>query len=103
MKALCFSPRAEARLEQIVDWTLQGFGLGQSEAYLARLQGHCQTIASGLAHHQSCRDVFATDLREDLRFSRIGQHYVVFVETDLAVLVVDLVHQRMDLSEMAKG
>lgn len=103
MKALSFSPRAEVRLEQIVDWTLQGFGLGQSEAYLARLQGQCQKITSDLAHHQSCKDVFATDLREDLRFSRIGQYYVVFVETDLAVLVVDLVHQRMDLGGVVKG
>lgn len=102
MKDLSFSPRAEARLGQIVDWTLQEFGLGQSEAYLARLQDHCQKIASGLAHHQSCRDIFAAGLREDLRFTRIGQHYVVFVETDRAVLVVDFVHQRMDLAGLVK-
>ena len=103
MKDLSFSPRAEARLEQIVDWTLQDFSVGQAEAYLERLQDHCKKLANGLAHHQSCRAVFAEDLREDLRFTRIAQHYVVFVETDVAVMVVDFVHQRMDLGGVVKG
>lgn len=32
-----------------------------------------------------------------LRFVRAGEHYVVFVERVDAVVVVDVVHQQMDL------
>lgn len=59
----------------IGEWTVGQFGERQAEAYLEVLISQCNKIAGGLAHVQSCRDVFAPDLRDDLRFSRAGQHW----------------------------
>ena len=102
-KAWQLSAQAFASLEDIGEWSKDHFGDRQADAYLDLLIAQCDAVAEGLAHHQSRRDIFAADLREDLRFTRIGQHYVVFVETDLEVLVVDFVHQRMDLGRVVKG
>jgi len=36
-------------------------------------------------------------LPEDLRFTRAGQHFIVFVEMPDQVIVVDVLHSRSDL------
>lgn len=77
-------------------WSGGQFGERKAEAYVELLIAHCFKIAGGLAHVRSCRDVFAPDLRED-GFSRAGQHYILFVETVQDVLVVDFIHQRMNV------
>ena len=58
----------------------------------------CRTIADGALHHKSCRTVFADDLREDLRFTRAGQHYVIFIETAQEVVIVDFLHQSANIA-----
>ena len=97
MKRLSFLPKAEARLEDISEWTVLHFGPIQAESYVADLLDRCRAVAEGTAHTQSCRAVFAPDLREDLRFARAGQHFVVFIETAAEIVVVDFIHQRADL------
>jgi plasmid stabilization system protein ParE len=42
--------------------------------------------------------MFADDLREDLRFARAGNHFVIFVETPDEVLIVDFLHQSADIA-----
>ena len=42
--------------------------------------------------------MFADDLREDLRFARAGQHFVIFIETVDQVLIVDFMHQSADIA-----
>jgi plasmid stabilization system protein ParE len=37
------------------------------------------------------------DLPEDLRVTRAGQHFIVFVEMPEQVIVVDVLHSRSDL------
>lgn len=97
MKSLNFSSRAIDSLDAISEWTLLTFGVSQAKVYHQNLLQRCYGLAEGIAPYQSCRDVFAPDLRDDLRFSRAGQHYVLFVETTQEVLVVDFIHQRRDV------
>ncbi len=66
--------------------------------YMDSLLTRSREIALGQAPHQSCRTMFADDLREDLRFARAGQHFVIFVETVEAVLIVDFLHQNADIA-----
>ena len=42
--------------------------------------------------------MFADDLREDLRFARAAQHFVILVETEAVVLIVDFLHQSADIA-----
>jgi toxin ParE1/3/4 len=89
--------QAEASLIHIARWTIETFGPRQAEAYEADLIERCRAIADGTAQSQSCRRSIDPDLPEDLRFTRIGQHFVVFVESADAVVIVDFLHGRSDL------
>jgi len=89
--------QAEASLVEIARWTLETFGPRQAEAYEDDLIARCQHIADGSAPSQDCRRLIAPDLHEDLRFTRSGQHFIVFIEEAAQVIIVDFLHSRADL------
>jgi plasmid stabilization system protein ParE len=89
--------QAEASLVDIALWTIETFGSRQAEAYEEDLIARCRAIAAGTAPSQSCRRIIDPRLSEDLRFTRAGQHLVVFIEDDDAVVIVDFLHGRSDL------
>lgn len=89
--------QAEASLTSIAQWTIKSFGPRQAEAYEDDLIERCRAIADGTAQSQSCRRIMDPDLPDDLRFTRIGQHFVVFVESAEAVVIIDFLHSRSDL------
>jgi len=89
--------QAETSLLDIALWTIETFGSRQAQAYEEDLIGHCSGIASGTVASQSCRAIIDPDLKEDLRFSRSGQHFIVFVEDDASVIIVDFLHSRSNL------
>ena len=89
--------QAEASLTDIARWTLETFGRRQADAYEADLIDRCNAIASGTALSQSCRALLDPDLPEDLRFTRAGQHVIVFIEDAEWVIILDFLHARSDL------
>lgn len=89
--------QAELSLLDIAIWTIETFGPRQALAYEEDLIARCSGIASGTATSQSCRALIDPDLAEDLRFTRSGQHFIVFVEDDASVIIVDFLHARSDL------
>ena len=99
MKRLEFAALSEARLISIFEWTILNFGPAQAETYSAILEGACCRIVERTIQSQSCRAVFAPDLRDDLRFARAGQHFIIFIETEDSVLIVDFVHQSSNLPQ----
>ena len=88
---------AEASLIDIARWTYETFGPRQAEAYEEDLITACRAIAAGEVHSQGCRRLIAQDLREDLRFTRAGQHFVLFIEDVEQVIIIDFLHSRFDL------
>jgi plasmid stabilization system protein ParE len=88
---------AEASFLEIAAWTLETFGPKQAAAYEEDLIARCKEIASGTAPSQDCRRIIDPNLPEDLRFTRAGQHFVVFVEDAEQVIIVDFLHGRSDL------
>ena len=89
--------QAEASLLEIALWTITTFGPRQAQAYEEDLIACCSRIASGTVTSQSCRILINPDLVEDLRFTRSGQHFIVFVEDQNSVIIVDFLHNRSDL------
>ena len=89
--------QAEAALIEIALWTIDTFGARQAAAYEADLIARCQDVAAGIAASQDCRVLIDPDLPEDLRFTRAGQHVVIFVEDADQVIIVDILHARTDL------
>ncbi len=88
---------AEASLVDIALWTYETFGPRQAEACEADLIGRCAAIARDEAPWQSCRKVIDPRLPEALRFTRCGEHLIVFVDEPDRVIVVDFLHGRRDL------
>jgi plasmid stabilization system protein ParE len=89
--------QAETSLVEIARWTHETFGPRQAAAYEEDLIARCAAIAAGTAMSQDCRRLINPDLPEDLRFTRAGQHFVVFVEDADQVIIVDFLHGRSDL------
>ena len=89
--------QAEASLVDIALWTIETFGPRQAAAYEEDLIGRCIEIADGSAISQECRRLVDPELREDLRFTRAGRHFIVFVEDADQVTIVDFLHARADL------
>ena len=88
---------AEAALVDIALWTLETFGPRQAEAYEEDLIERCEALASGTAPNQSCGLLMGQLMEQDLRFTRAGQHLVVYVESDDAITILDFLHSRSDL------
>ena len=89
--------QAEASLADIARWTHATFGPGQAAVYEEELIARCIDIAEGKAISQECRQLIQPDLPENLRFTRSGQHFIVFVESPDSVIIVDFLHSRTDL------
>ncbi len=89
--------RAETALMDIALWTHETFGPRQAAAYEEDLIARCRDIANGTVQTQDCRRLIDPDLPEDLRFTRAGQHSIVFVEDEAQVIVLDFLHNRSDL------
>lgn len=96
MKPFRLTRQAEDHLTDIAIWTHDTFGPRQAEAYEEDLIRQCEQIASGAASHQSC-SVLVEGIDCDLRFARVGQHFVVFLDNDDAVVIVDFLHSRSNL------
>lgn len=88
---------AEALLVDIARWTLRTFGPRQAAAYEEDLVAACRNTAAGTASSQDCRRLIDSDLPEDLRFVRSGQHFVIFIEDGAQVINIDFLHGRSDL------
>ncbi|WP_164897088.1 hypothetical protein [Sinorhizobium meliloti] len=57
----------------------------------------CAGIAAGTVPSQDCRRIISSELPEDLRFARCGQHFIVFVDNAEQVIIVDFLHARTNL------
>jgi plasmid stabilization system protein ParE len=95
--------QAGASLEEIALWTEETFGPLQAAAYEEDLIARCTAIAAGVAISQDCRKLIDPDLPDDLRFTRVGQHFVVFVEYPDQIVIIDVLHSRSDLPRRLMG
>ena len=89
--------QAESSLVEIALWTLETFGPRQAAAYEEDLIRRCIEVADGSAVSQKCRQLVDPKLPEDLRFTRLGRHFIVFVEDAEQITIVDFLHARSGL------
>lgn len=89
--------QAEASLSGIARWTMKAFGPRQAAAYESDLIERCNAIADGTAQSQSCRAIVDPDLPEDLRLTRVGQHFIIFMEEPERIVILEFLHARSDL------
>lgn len=90
---------AEESLTEIARWTLETFGAQQAAAYEDKLIAVCNTVAAGGAFSQDCRHVIDAGLPEFLKVTRAGQHFIIFIEDESAVTILEFLHPRTDIAK----
>jgi toxin ParE1/3/4 len=88
------SPRAQADLDEIWDYSVKHWGVEQAEFYLRQLETAIGTVAADPRRGRSCDDV-----RPGYKKFSTGSHVLFFRSTDSGVDVVRILHQHMDFNQ----
>ncbi|MBY6120508.1 type II toxin-antitoxin system RelE/ParE family toxin [Mameliella alba] len=97
MRPFVLTRQAETALQEIARWTAETFGPRQARRYGQELIDACTALADGRALSRPCRRLIDPALPEDLRFARVGRHFIVFIDAPDRITVVDVLHVRADL------
>lgn len=99
MRTYRLSLQAEQALEDIIGWTIDQFGIEQAIKYKELLENRLSSLASGKAPHGKPCNLLVSGLLDisDLEYYRQGRHYIIYRNTDDALLVVDFVHGSRNL------
>jgi len=91
MSRFVLSPRAQADLDGIWDYTERKWGIDQSERYLRRIADAVDLIAQTPTLGQNCDHV-----REGYRKYPVGSHVLFYREMNSGIDVIRILHQQMD-------
>jgi toxin ParE1/3/4 len=86
------SPRARADIDDIWNYTVEQWGERQAEICLRLLQAAVDAVASDPKIGPTCDDV-----RPGYRKYRVGSHVLFYRVAANTVVVVRILHQRMDI------
>lgn len=88
---------AERALVEIAGWTVRTFGPQQAASYEQELLRVCKSIAGGSALIYDCSALAGPDAARKLSFARAGRHFVIFAEIGETIVILDFLHERVDL------
>lgn len=91
MKALAFSPGAEADLDDIWDYSAENWGFDQADRYTDEIRDACQALASG------ARRGMAVDVRAGYLKLATGSHMVYFRNQGERIEIIRVLHLRQDI------
>jgi toxin ParE1/3/4 len=86
------SPRAQADMDEIWDYTVETWNVDQAERYIRQLRQAVETVADDPRRGVSCDHI-----RPGYR-SSVASHVLFFRLTDSGIDVVRVLHQRMDFA-----
>ena len=93
MASYAFTRSAKEDLLDIWLYTSEVWGAAQADRYQDDLQGCCERIAAGVAHVRPVPSI------DGVKSHHCRHHYVFFVERTQTVVVIAVIHERMDLIE----
>lgn len=105
MKRIVYAPAALASLQDILEWTIEAFGDAQAQKYTDRLAKRLNTIALGEPPYPKPCDLLLQGRRDGagLSYCREGRHYLILRETDDALELVEIFHERMNIDARLRG
>ena len=86
-----FSRRARADLRGIWSYTIEHWGKGQAEAYLALIEGAVDAIVDNPELGRPCNEV-----RQGYRKHLVGSHVLFYRIEGKAIFVIRVLHGRMN-------
>lgn len=100
MSGYRFYPTADARQDEIWDYTLNEWGEQQAEKYIIELHSHLSKLANNKLLWQDLptRLVIPNDLSLSVYFSHYSKHYIFFRElSDGTIGIMTILHETMDV------
>ena len=99
MRGYRLSRQAEQRLEEIIGWTIDHFGIDQAIKYKDRLIVRLSCLAMDEFPHGRPCNILISGKRNvtDLEYYREGRHYIIYRNTATGLYVLDFVHSSRDL------
>ena len=91
MSGFVLSPRAQADLDEIWDYTAARWNDAQAESYIRDIWQAIKTVATDSRRGSICDDV-----RAGYRKFQVGSHVLFFREIDNGIDIVRILHSRMD-------
>jgi toxin ParE1/3/4 len=91
MSRYVLSPRAQADLDEIWDYTFERWGVGQAADYIRLLQRAIETIAGDPRKGRSCDEI-----RTGYSKYPAGAHVVFYRTIAAGIDIVRILHNRMD-------
>jgi toxin ParE1/3/4 len=85
------SPKAQADLDGIFDYSLSKWGLEQALRYSELIEAACTALAKSPLHAQSCSHV-----RPGYRRRIVEQHMIYFRQAPYGIAVIRILHHKMD-------
>jgi toxin ParE1/3/4 len=92
-RSLVFSPLAAADIDRIYDYTEAHWGPEQAESYTFELRTICRRLCETPRPGHS-----AADVRKGYFVCPTGSHNIFFREEKLRIVIVRILHNRMDPS-----
>jgi len=86
------SPRARADIDDIWNYTVEHWGDRQAEIYLRLVKAAVEAVATDPKIGRTCDDV-----RRGYRKYPVGSHVLFYRVTATAIVVVRILHRRMDV------
>ena len=97
MATLKFTRQALADLDDIRDYTLREWGEQQARTYVQGIDTKCHAIASG-----EVRTRPFPAAPKISGYCRYEHHYIFFVNTATATIIIAILHERMSMIERVK-
>jgi toxin ParE1/3/4 len=91
MSRYTLSPRAQADIEEIWDYTVEHWNVDQAEAYLRKIKAAVEAVADDPRLGRPCDEV-----RAGYRKYSAGSHILFYRTTSGCIDIVRILHQRMD-------
>jgi toxin ParE1/3/4 len=93
MSGYRLSPRAQADLEDIWDYTVDQWGGGRAEAYIRQIYEAVETLVATCGAARSCDEI-----RRGYWKYPVGSHVIFFRRHPYGIDVVRILHSRMDFA-----
>lgn len=91
MSRFVLSPRAQADLNDIWDYSARRWGMDQAERYLRRIAEAVDLVAETPERGRNCDHI-----REGHRKYQVGSHILFYREMSGGIDVVRILHQQLD-------
>ena len=92
---ILFSPAATADLHDIWNYTVAKWGENKAELYLKELSLDCNKLCEGLI-----QGITIDYVRLGYRKVLAGKHAIYFTRQENEIVIVRILHQRMDVDEV---